>query len=247
MASELVSPLCGTLQEVLELQALSERAQRNELDPLLLILDLDGTLVPESDLDLNGQDEVMPRPFFFELIRTCVQLNITLGVWSNAGEGRVKQIVTSLFHRNNIPLAFVFSSNKAVRRLDKNGESYNAKPLAKIWGKNRIGKVTQKCKWTRRNTLILDNTPSTYSQNRGNAIRIRTWEGYRQQRAIGKQDVELARIASVLRQNREMKDVREPKKATTSCYWLSLWTLDVDVVEVSKPGPHSPSFLRSFL
>jgi hypothetical protein len=212
-----------TILEYIHLRYLENKSR--DFKPLLLIFDLDGTLVPEDELKFNKQGEIIHRPFFEEILGTCIRLNVTLAIWSSAGENRVRKIVKSLFENRGIDLAFVFSGKKSVLRFNKEtGEPYTAKPLWKIWRKSSIQNNKQKTRWGKENTLILDNTPSTYENNRGNAIPIKTWD------VKSQFDVSLSKLSTWLSSIRHLDDVRHASKDFSLCRttWIkNLWSFEI--------------------
>lgn len=75
------------------------------------------------------------------------------------------------------------------------------KRLKKVWQATSVGK---KHGIDRTNTLILDDTPSTYRENYANAIPIRTWNGH------DAADSELKILCQRLEKMAARERVREP-------------------------------------
>lgn len=102
-----------------------------------------------------------------------------------------------------------------VRHGDKNDSGI--KRLKYIWKKQKVSnKYAQKVSWTKRNTLIIDNTPATYQANTGNAIWIQTWKTakvYLIPQEWRSPDAELLKIIHLLYYIRESTNVRESPKA----------------------------------
>ena len=138
-----------------------------------IILDVDGTLV-----DGDGYN-VWSRPFLKEFIEFCFATFITVSIWTAASEDWYQLVYQSTLKAllpPNKSFLFVFTGNRCVSETDwdaiESGEFYprtiSVKPLSKVWRKFK--------QLNRHNTLILDNTCTTYSRNFGNAIPIETFE-----------------------------------------------------------------------
>jgi hypothetical protein len=133
---------------------------------LLLVLDLDGTLIDEKE---------QIRPGWKDFRETCQSLGIRLALWSAGETDRVSEIVRQ--HFSDVKWEFIWDSSRCAWRWCSSSffscdvSKVPEKRLKKVWRRK------QNNPWTRRNTLVLDNTPGTYAQNYGNAIAISTWTG----------------------------------------------------------------------
>jgi len=182
----------------------------------LLILDLDGTLVDSyhnsvdvkttlEPIPIDGNMRIYMRPGLDAFLEEC-SLCFTLAVWSASSKDYVEAVVKAIFDPLGIKLAFVWSGERCVRKWDHfHGELITIKPLRKIWRRRT---------WHRQNTLIVDDTPRTYSQNYGNAVRIPTWS------CSDESDMELERILDILRYKRERPIRTDNPRLSQSKYSL---------------------------
>jgi RNA polymerase II subunit A small phosphatase-like protein len=143
--------------------------------------------MPTITLDpihIEGNIRFYKRHGLDAFLQECNTL-FTLAVWSAASKDYVEAVVTAIFIPLDIKLAFVWSGARTTRKWDHfNGDLITIKPLRKIWRRKQ---------WHRTNTLIVDDTPRTYCQNYGNAIRIATWS------RLDTADVEFERVLDILR------------------------------------------------
>lgn len=131
----------------------------------------------------------------------------TVSIWT-ASTGRWPVIYARLLRPLMPAHASFFFVWEGDRCLDAHPEGRNGgngttlKPLKKVWRRYHPG-------MNRRNTLILDDTPSTYARNIGNAVRVRSFQG---QTSVGRppDDRELARLVHLLNTTLlDAPDVRE--------------------------------------
>jgi carboxy-terminal domain RNA polymerase II polypeptide A small phosphatase len=155
----------------------------------LLVLDIDSTLVwsdampfPGFDFIITIQDHkfwVKKRPGLDQFLQQ-VRQDRDIAIWSYAREDYVQAIVSTII---DFPLVFVWSRKRCTEKIihdewkggGLDGQHIVLKKLGKIWRRRQWNNV--KNTYTRKNTLILDDTPETYLQNYGNAIPIRAYEG----------------------------------------------------------------------
>jgi hypothetical protein len=137
-----------------------------------IILDVDGTLV-----DGDGYN-VWPRSHLKEFIAFCFDYFDSVSIWTAASSDWYHLVYQKVL-KDMIPegktFLFVFTGNRCVNVTDydaiESGEFYPRtiaiKPLIKVWHKYKT--------LNRNNTLILDDTRTTYERNYGNAIPISTF------------------------------------------------------------------------
>ncbi|CAF1284586.1 unnamed protein product [Adineta ricciae] len=180
----------------------------------LLVLDIDGTLVFAEDksqvthmeIEQNHHFEleegsilVWKRPDIDEFLEWCLE-QYDVGVWSASGSEYVHAVVDHIFPEHlRSKLKFIWTSSRCTRRyhqrsLDVYGVPFTIKKLRKLWRRKTNS-------YNRRNTLILDDSPSTYRENYGNAIPIASY-------AASSKDRELQRIKSLLETLILSNDVR---------------------------------------
>lgn len=138
----------------------------------LVVLDLDGTLLNE-----NVTNEEIPslRPYTKQFINFLFKHCREVGIWSNSGSERVKRLYEKLFLSwtgNNF--SFIWSAEKSTEKIRVNSyfdcSSISCvKHLKKLWSHTSYNNCN--------NTLIIDDTPRTYSCNYGNAIPIPKFTG----------------------------------------------------------------------
>ena len=150
----------------------------------LVVLDLDETLV-HTRLVLGTPQET-PDHYFFGDNYNCyvvvlrphlrrflkeVSDNYDIGIWT-AGGTEYAQFVVSILPLEVDPV-FVWDDRRCVKKTvtmshELESTTIIIKPLAKIWRKGYYNKFT---------TVVVDNTPSTFSRNYGNAIQIKDFTG----------------------------------------------------------------------
>jgi RNA polymerase II subunit A small phosphatase-like protein len=137
-------------------------------EPILLILDLDETLVhaAEEPLDrghdfLVGPYRVYRRPFLDEFLTACAD-DFRLAVWSAGTDEYVRQTVDRILPQGIEP-AFVWGRSRCVRRYDPEMlEDFPLKDLKKV---RRLGYRLER-------VLIVDDTPRKVRRHYGNAIYV---------------------------------------------------------------------------
>jgi len=179
-------------------------------DRILLILDLDETLILATELPLERAPDftlygyhVYRRPWLAEFLAICAR-NFELAVWSSASDAYVEGIVARIFPDPSA-LHFVWGRSRATLRRSTVGEygdlldpwdhQHYLKPLAKV---KRAG-------WRLERVLIVDDTPAKCIRNYGNAVYARPWEGE-------EDDVELRLLAEYLPGLSKVANVRTIEK-----------------------------------
>ena len=178
----------------------------------LLILDLDETLISSAYEKPLTYDfcfilekltyYVKIRPNLDAFLNFCFE-HFNVAIWSAGDEDYVNKIVGYIFKDRQNQLLFIWSKKKCTIIV----KTYNfyeqiiirIKNLKKIWRKKGIN-------FDKTNTLILDDTPNTYTNNYGNAIRIKEFE------TNAVTDSEFERIKTILLDCINETDVRLIKK-----------------------------------
>ena len=180
-------------------------------DRLLLILDLDETLIHASETELHRQPDftlagyhIYKRPHLAEFLDVCARW-FELAVWSSASDAYVARIVEAIFPDPGI-LHFVWGRSRttASRALGADGDTFYSaledrhylKPLAK---------VSRRGTWSLERILIVDDTPEKCARNYGNAIYVRPFEGE-------EDDDELKQLAGYLPSLKDCSNVRRVEK-----------------------------------
>lgn len=165
-----------------------------------LIFDIDGTLIHESrDVD-DDDDEIVAirRPWIDKLFEKLFQDERvgSVSTWTAASREWSDHVYTNVFEPiipSGKSMFFRWHSDRCVFKFDKNairnGEDpwssrIVVKPLKKTFRRFKMVGMNQE------NTVIIDNTPHTFSCNYGNGIHIDTFNINNTQYT----DVELQRL-----------------------------------------------------
>lgn len=177
-----------------------------ELQRLLLVLDLDETLVrAQEEPHPNGYDFRVPGPGYYvrkrphldEFITRC-QSWCDLAVWSAGGTGYVVPTVEILFEQHSKPL-FVWCYPRCTRKYDdETREEYSLKDLKKV----------KKRGFSLARTLIVEDEARKVARQYGNLVVVKEFRGEND-------DDELLHLASYLERFKNCSDVRPPEKR----YW----------------------------
>ncbi|UJR17409.1 hypothetical protein I4U23_004304 [Adineta vaga] len=156
----------------------------------LLVLDIDGTMIfaeQKSNLAYiqveqdhhfkidDGSILVWKRPGLDEFVEWCFE-HYDIGIWSASSSEYVHSVLACIIPDHlRSKLKFIWTSIRCTRKsqersLDIYAVPFTIKRLQKLW---RNSTKT----YNRRNTLILDDTPTTYQKNYGNAIPIISYSG----------------------------------------------------------------------
>jgi RNA polymerase II subunit A small phosphatase-like protein len=139
-----------------------------QADPILLILDLDETLIHateepstrEPDL-IVGPYTVYRRPHLDEFLIACSAC-FRLAIWSTGSDDYVSWVAGRIIPQD-IELAFAWGRSRCVRRYDSElFDEYHAKDLKKV---RRLG-------YRLARVLIADDTPRKVRRNYGNAVYV---------------------------------------------------------------------------
>jgi RNA polymerase II subunit A small phosphatase-like protein len=169
--------------------------------PILLILDLDETLVHAAEESLGrphdfvvGPYAVCRRPHLAEFLAACSAC-FHLAVWSTASDDYVRAVVGRIVPPG-IDLAFAWGRSRCVRRLDPESfEEYHLKDLKKV---KRVGYRLER-------VLIADDTPRKVRRHYGNSVYVPPFLG-------DPEDGTLPRLARYLMSLRDVANVRTLEK-----------------------------------
>ena len=167
------------------------------LDQILLILDIDETLLYAADRPLErkpdcriGPYAVYLRPFLTDFLNQVSQ-HYRIAVWSSSSPDYVESVVNSIFPKWIIP-EFIWSRERCITRFDPEWhEQYYIKDLKKV---RRQGYNLER-------VLIVDDTPQKVERNYGNAIYVTPWLG-------DQNDNELQLLTKYLLQLRDKANLR---------------------------------------
>lgn len=172
-------------------------------DRKLVILDLDETLVLSSEHEIANHDYHFDsdhtkiwgkkRPhleFFLKELHKITEI----GFWSASSRDYVDAILEVILPSELKPVIIMDVRSCSKKSYYNIGNvSVTTKPLKKIWKTHK--------QYNRSNTIIVDDTPSTYADNYGNALPIAKYNG-------SHDDRELLLLLDKLKARLEKNDVR---------------------------------------
>jgi TFIIF-interacting CTD phosphatase-like protein len=169
--------------------------------PILLILDLDGTLIHATEEPLGhepdflvGPYRVYRRPHLADFLTSCSE-SFRLAIWSAASDDYVREIVGRIIPAG-VDLAFAWGRSRCVRRYDP--ELFEEHPLKDLKKVKRLGYHLDRI-------LIADDTPRKVMRNYGNVVYVPPFHGNPEDRMLPK-------LASYLDSLRHLSNVRRVEK-----------------------------------
>ena len=137
-----------------------------------IILDLDGTLIAEND-DIHVTEAIILRPHLKYFLDFCFENFKNVHIWTAASPNWAYKVLKALprqdFHKLRTGCSrgkTYYPSNYCYYSGDHENSSIPYKKLTKYYNKHR--------------TIIVDNTPSSFRKNYGNAVYIPTFDGFDQ-------------------------------------------------------------------
>lgn len=169
---------------------------------MLLILDLDETLIHASETQLPHRQEdftfdkyfVYKRPHLDHFLQEVAR-HFTLGVWSSAGDEYVSGIVSTI-RPPSVDFEIVWARSKCSLKRDRTFDTY--------YFEKRLDKL-KKRGYTLEQILIVDDTAEKASCNYGNAIYIKEYTG-------APEDTELLLLLHYLVTLKDVENVRSIEK-----------------------------------
>jgi RNA polymerase II subunit A small phosphatase-like protein len=173
----------------------------SQKDRLLLILDLDRTLVYASELPLPREHDfrvekyyVYRRPGLESFVSTCDSL-FDLAVWSSSAEVHAKEIVSRLFP-STVELKFLWSRERCSRREDPE--------LGRVvWIKDL--KNVEEEGYDLDRVLVVDDSAKKLDRSYENLVTVKPFSG-------SPDDMELVLLAEFLRSLASAVNVRPIEK-----------------------------------
>ncbi len=180
-----------------------------ENDKILLILDLDETLIHADKGDCAFKPDfevfdykVVKRPYLKEFLENCSK-DFKIAIWSSASDEYVDEIVSRI-KPDSLNLEFVWGRSRATYKptidLDETGYS----DLAHFHYIKRLKKI-KPLGYSLEKTLIVDDTPHKSKENYGNAIYVKEFTGETL-------DNELQLLEKYLLEIKDFDDVRKIEK-----------------------------------
>jgi len=180
-----------------------------------LFLDLDGCIVLD-EAACGWAVPPRPRPFLAMFLATAFHCCASVSLWTAAGSNWLQRVRSMIDEQSLLPAGASFllewSGDRCRQRANlaaiEAGDFYArrlpSKPLLKAWRRGAGRRAGMK----RHNTLIVDDTPSTYRDNYGNALPIAPFDALHQEA----HDDELRRLASFLPVLAALPDIRSVEK-----------------------------------
>jgi RNA polymerase II subunit A small phosphatase-like protein len=182
-----------------------------ETGRLLLILDLDETLIHASETELHRPPDfalfgyhVYKRPHLAEFLEASAQW-FELAVWSSGTDDYVEKVVETIFPDPG-RLQFIWGRSRTTlsRAMTADGATFHS-PLEDRHYLKPLAKISRRGRWRLEQMLIVDDTPEKCARNYGNAIYIRPFEG-------DERDDELKRLIAYLPSLKDCPNVRKVEK-----------------------------------
>ena len=135
----------------------------------LLVLDVDGTLIAERKDEKEG---ITARPGLKEFLLQAHELGYDLAVWSASCREYINSVLEEIWPTALVGApVFIFTEKECTYRYLGDGLFSSIRVTIK-----HLSKVYKRhSQYTPERTLVIDNTPSTYRDNYGNALRISTY------------------------------------------------------------------------
>ncbi len=169
--------------------------------PILLILDLDETLIYASEQSLGwdedfvvGSYSVYLRPHLAEFLTTCAA-GFRLAIWSTATDAYVRSVVPQILPPDIEPV-FIWGRSRCVRSY--NHEEFEEEYLKDLKKVKRLG-------YGLKRVLIADDTPRKVRRHYGNAVYVPPFFG-------DPNDDTLPGLANYLLSLRDVGNVRRVEK-----------------------------------
>ncbi|KAF2196368.1 HAD-like protein [Delitschia confertaspora ATCC 74209] len=222
-------------------QALLEPVICSFPQPLLIVLDLNGTLVHRPNRSQSSN--IIKRPFLDQFLKYIFD-NFCIMVWSSARPPNVRKMVEKVLNREHQDKLI---AQWARDELGLSTEDYNQnvqvyKQLTKIWAVQPLHKkhphYNEGGHWGQHNTILIDDSALKASSEPYNLIEVPEFDGTPEQM---KSDM-LREVAGYLEQIKMYADVsafmnKTPFKADGS--WSMDWQTDVSDGGVRLSGQTS--------
>jgi carboxy-terminal domain RNA polymerase II polypeptide A small phosphatase len=180
-------------------------------DQILLILDLDETLIYSSTKELSREADfhlfqyyIYKRPYLTEFLDECAQ-HFKLAIWSSASDDDVEAVIKQIIPPA-IKLEFVWGRNRCTYCLDAfSFEDAGYSDFQSHYFFIKVLKKVKKRGFKLEKVLIIDDTPSKAKRNYGNVI-------YPQEYMGEADDNELKLLLAYLLQLKDVDNVRAIEK-----------------------------------
>ena len=178
-------------------------------DKPLLVLDLDETLVYTTQLNSTKIEEdivdnfvaqfddeiyvIKKRPHLDEFLEEAKKY-FKISIWTAGEEEYANTVVSEIF--DDIELEFVYSRKNCKIEIDLETKQIKKirKPISTIMSENKY--------FNEKNILIVDDNPTIFEDNSGNALCIPSWKGDRN-------DKMLPTLISIIKEIAKLNDIRK--------------------------------------
>jgi Dullard-like phosphatase family protein len=175
---------------------------------ILLILDLDETLIFSTEYKLAGSEDFIVDKYFvykrpgLDKFLDFISPIYDVAIWTSSSEDYAQEVVKNIFPQN-YPLKFLYGRTKCTLTFlwDQNEYVY-VKNLSKL----------KKKKYSLEKVLIIDDSPEKLKRNYGNHIRVEPFMG-------ANDDIELFQLIKYLEKIKLSDNVRLIEKR--------LWRVDI--------------------
>jgi len=140
---------------------------------MLLILDLDETLVYATEVRLNRKEDFGCTPYFvykrpdLDSFIENIKSHFEIAVWTASSRLYANEVVRNIFPEE-YPLSFVWDRERCTKKFDELTNNYaNLKDLKKVKKKG----------YNLEQVLVVDDTPVKLARSYGNHIRIKPFVG----------------------------------------------------------------------
>ncbi|TGD79789.1 HAD family hydrolase [Hymenobacter wooponensis] len=180
-------------------------------DKLLLILDLDETLIHASSTELDRPADfrlfdyhIYKRPHLKEFLTSCSR-HFRLAIWSSASDDYVAEVTKQIVPAS-IPLDFVWGRSRCTycfhnAAFEESGHTNYHSHYDYV----KVLKKLRRHGYDLNKVLIVDDTPAKSKRNFGNAIYPKEYKGQ-------SYDSELALLSDYLIQLKDAENVRSIEK-----------------------------------
>ena len=175
---------------------------------ILLVLDLDETLIYSTESKLAGLEDFIVDKYFvykrpgLDKFLDFISPIYDVAIWTSSSEDYAQEVVNKIFPQN-YPLKFIYGRTKCTLTFlwDQNEYVY-AKNLSKLKKKSySIEKI-----------LIIDDSPEKLRRNYGNHLRVNPFVG-------SNDDIELFQLIKYLKKIKLCENVRAIEKRS--------WRIDI--------------------
>lgn len=193
---------------------------QTEKDKILLILDLDETLIHATKDDIGLEPDfvaydykVYKRPYVTDFLNNLSK-DFYLAIWSTASENYIDKIISEIVPKN-VKFEFVWGQTRATYKRVINVDQYNYTDFVEYHYIKRLKKV-KSLGFRLEKTLMVDDTPHKVKENYGNAIYIKEYKG-------DSNDNELIYLEKYLKSLKDIENVRIVEKRN--------WRKDIQMID----------------